>query len=207
MNVRAIALSLPLALAAACTHSQQTGAASTPPPAERQATGGAATGDPIAQDPLFRPGPSIKGHAEDQVVAGRISAATDTELVIETPQGDSRTLQIAPETSIELDGMEAAGTDLTEGQPVRASFDVVEGQEIAVEIRAGDRSAGASESSQGTGSSSPRELGTGSSADPASPPAVPDPQTAPDAGWGPPAGRGAGEDAAGRPEPQGTPGR
>lgn len=208
MDARLFALAIPLALGAACSHRGQTGAMSRPPAEQRQATGGGTGGEALAEDPIMRPGPSIKGHAEDLIVSGRIADASDTQVIIETPLGDRRTLQIAPETTVELDGMEGSWADLAEGQPVRASYAEVEGEEIAVHIRAGDRSAGMSEpgtsgtgaasepgmsgtgpgtgpGTSGTGPSSP-DLGTGSSSEPAAPAPAPDPETAPDAGWGPP---------------------
>lgn len=164
MNVRAIALAVPLAIgAAACQHAQKqgTGTASAPEPAprqEQQATGtqssqqpssaqaphdagqagSQAGGGPLAQDPIVRPGPSIQGHAEDEIVEGHIAEVNGDEVAIETDDGETRTLQIVDQTSIELDGMEASAEDLGEGQPVRASFDTVDGQEIAVKIRARD---------------------------------------------------------------------
>jgi hypothetical protein len=201
MNVRAIALTIPLALGIACTHTGQTGAASRPSSSEgQQASGGAAGGAPLAQDPIMRPGPSIQGHGDDQIVVGEIADATGSSLTIQTPQGEKRTLQIVPETMIELDGQDASSDDLTEGQPVRASYEVVEGQEVAVKIRAGDASAGASDAASPGSPSTGQDLGTGSSSGATGPAPTPDPQSAPDAGWGPPPGHGVGEGAAGRPQ-------
>lgn len=216
MKIRAVALAVPLALGMACQHASKQGspgaATSQPPSSAPQASGGGAGGGPLAEDPLMRPGPSIQGHAEDQIVEGRIADKSEAEVTITTPGGERRTLQIAPETAIELDGMEATGDDLTEGQPVRASFDVVDGQEIAVKIRAGDASAGMGTPAEGTGSSveqlgTPTE-GTGSSADPLDPAVPADPGSTPDqgaapehgptpdAGWGRPDAGGTGPSTA-----------
>jgi hypothetical protein len=193
MKARAIALVVaPLALGTACVHSGQTAAT---PSGEQQAAvaagapAGASTGAPAARDPLMQPGLEIQGHGSDQIVAGRIAEASGSQVIIQTQQGDARTLQIVPETMIQLDGQDAASGDLAEGQAVRASFDVVEGQEVAVKIRAGASAAAASDATstgQGTGSSA-TDQGTGSS-DQATPHG---PENAtPDAGWGPPGSSG-----------------
>ncbi len=142
MKVRAITLALPaLVLASACMHTSKQSSAGTassgqPEPQQPQASGGAVT-----QDPMMVPGPAVQGHAEDQVVAGQISDVTEDTLSIRTELGDTRTLQIVPETAIQLDGSDASTDELAEGQPVRASFDVVNGQEIAVKVQAGEESA------------------------------------------------------------------
>ncbi len=177
MHVRAIALAIPLALGTACQHANQTGAM---PPASgegQQASAGREGGPPLAQDPIMRPGPALQGHSDDRTVVGRIAAVSADAVAIETDQGETRTLQIVPETAIQLDGEDASSDELAEGQPVLASFGTVEGRQVAVRIRAGDVAA-----SEGT-----PDGGTGASADQA--PAAP---AAPDAGWGPPpdAGRG-----------------
>jgi hypothetical protein len=201
MKTRSLALAVPLAVGIACTH--QTGAMSRPSDENRQAAaqeqqgqqqaagGGAATG---RRDPLMQPGPAVQGHAEDQIVNGRVAAATDSSVTIETEQGDKRTLQIVPQTTVQLDGQDASGADLAEGVPVRASFDTVDGQEVAVKVQAGDTGTG-NAASQGTGSSA-GDQGTGAQGtpEPTAPPdqgAVPAPapgDTPPDAGWGPPPG-------------------
>lgn len=188
MNVRAIALAVPLALGLACQTTSKQGSAGTatapqPEPSDQQASGapqppdrqqpadqqqagtgeqaGAAQQDLPSADPVIRPGPSIQGHAEDETVAGHIAEVSADELVIDTESGQAR-LQVVPETSIELDGMEASVEDLLEGQPVRASYDTVDGQEIAVKIRAGDMEE-EEESDEAADVSTPADSGTGSS--------------------------------------------
>lgn len=169
MHVRAIALAIPLALGMACQHANKTGAMGRPAGEGEQAASGAEAGAPLGQDPIMRPGPSIQGHSDDRTVAGHIATVTSDAVAIETEQGETRTLQIVPETAIQLDGRDVSADELAEGQPVRASFDTVEGQEVAVKIRAGDAASGDAPIG-----------GTGTSVDQA--PAAP---TAPDAGWGP----------------------
>lgn len=210
MKTRSLALAVPLAVGIACTH--QTGAMSRPSDESRQAAeerqqqdeqaqqraqqaagGGAAA----ARDPIMQPGPAVQGHAEDQIVVGWIADATDSSVTVETEQGDKRTLQIVPQTTVQLDGKDASAAELAQGEPVRASFDVVEGQEVAVKVQAGDT--GATEAaSQGTGSSAaeqgPGDQGT---AEPTAPPdqgTAPAPapgDTPPDAGWDAPGGSSA----------------
>lgn len=210
MKARALVLAVPLALGLACTHKQQTGATSTPSDEQRQASGsqqgGAAGGGPLAQDPIMHPGPSIQGHAEDEVLIGQIASATDSSLTVETAQGDKRTLQIVPETTVELDGQDASATQLSEGQQVRASYALVDGQEIAVKIRAGDAVDPGEPARQGTGSSA-EPVPAPSAAEPFPAPSAPEPlptpsdrtnegpagdpgSATPDAGWGPPGAGG-----------------
>jgi hypothetical protein len=137
MNVRAIASAAALVLAAACTttgsQSRGTeGSAQAPDAAPPQAPA-TASGAAAGQDPLMRPGPEVKAHASDDVVAGEIGAVTATSVTIDGAPG-TRVLEIAPETSITVDGEEATLADLEEGQPVRASFSEVQGRDVAVEI-------------------------------------------------------------------------
>jgi hypothetical protein len=140
----------------------------------------------------MQPGLAIQGHGEDQIVAGRVAAATASEVTIQTPQGDNRTLQIVPETLVQIDGQDASSQALAEGQAIRASFDVVDGQEVAVKIRAGGSEAAASQaprSDLGTGSSATDGENAGPSDQ--SNPKPNDAGTAtPDAGWGPPGSSG-----------------
>jgi hypothetical protein len=134
MNFRAIASAAAVVLAAACTtsgsQSRGTDTAQAPAGPQEPAT---ASGAPAGQDPLMQPGPEVKGHASDEVVAGEIGAVTATSVTIETAPG-TRVLEIAPETSITVDGVEATVDELEEGQPVRASFSAVQGRDVAVEL-------------------------------------------------------------------------
>lgn len=133
MNVRAVALAVPLVFGIACQHASKQGrteTASSPQPAAQQPQ--ASTG----QDPMMQPGPSIQGHASDEIVVGRITVLSPDAVSIETEQGVTKTLSVVPQTTVELDGREATFDELAEGQPVRASFNEVQGEEIAVKIRA-----------------------------------------------------------------------
>ncbi len=145
------------------------GTSSSPSSSDAQAAGRA------AQDPIMHPGPPVKAHAEDQVVRGVISDVSEDTVSIESDLGVTRTLTIVPQTTIRVNGEDASYDDLSEGQPVRAAFSDVEGEDVAVEIRAGELGApsepatppdaGSSPHSPGpsgsTGSGSPSESGTG----------------------------------------------
>lgn len=179
MNVRAIGMAVALLAAAACRTSGSQprptgGTAQAPssdtatspsttaqaPPAEAgtsttaQApdTGASASSQP-GQDPLVEPGPAIKAHASDRIVSGQIREASESSVTISSQAGDRRILEIAPETTITVDGMEAGGADLEEGRAVRASYNEVDGRQVAVRIEVGeDASSEALE---------PKELGVG----------------------------------------------
>lgn len=169
MNVRAIALAVPLALGMACMHSQGQGAmgsASTAPSQQPQASAGGAGA--VTQDPIMQPGPAVQGHAGDEIVAGRIADLGSDTISVETQQGGTRTLQVVPETDIRVDGRDASFQDLAQGQDIRASFDTVGGQDVAVKIHAGQLGA-----SQGGTGSAPTDQGA------AAPPAPGDQGTAP----------------------------
>ncbi len=150
MKNSAIALAV-LVLGAACQHGSSSsgtgaGTASAGAPdasqgAQQPSGGGAQASGPLSQDPIMEPGPSIKAHASDDIVTGVISDVSGDAVSIESDRGETRTLSIVPQTTIRVDGHDASADDLAEGQPVRASFNEVEGEEVAVEIRAGDAGA------------------------------------------------------------------
>jgi hypothetical protein len=216
--MRKLAIVLALAAGCASTESQSRGTSGGTSAADTsegsQTTAGTQRG--TGQDPLMEPGPAVKGHAEDRTVSGQVSQVSGSSLVVQSDLGDSRTLQIAPETAISVDGLDASRSDLREGQSVRASYSNVEGRDVAVEIHAassgaapgsgaaGSTSPGTStgtspstspDTSTGTGSSSPdSSTGTGSStpSDSSMPPNVlpgPDGASPPD-GSGAPGGTG-----------------
>jgi hypothetical protein len=134
MNVRAMGVAAALVLLAACRTSS-TAQAPASGTQEPRATAGTPSGA-AGQDPLMEPGPEIKGHASDQVVSGEILEVTGSSLTIDAQAGAARVLEVAPETSITVDGQEATLGDLEEGQPVRASFNEVAGRNVAVQIEA-----------------------------------------------------------------------
>jgi len=205
MRVRVIAFAVPLAVGMACTTSgsQARGSGSTPTASSgtqgsdttsttaqgsttssgqgSQASSGA-QGAQGALDPLMEPGPAIKGHASDQIVAGEIGDVSSDTVSIQSVQGDTTTLEIVPQTSIKIDGRDATYAELEEGQQVRASFNQVEGRDVAVEIDVGrspsDAASGSSGSAQGAGSP---DLGSSGSSGGSSPDTSSTPGGSPDA--------------------------
>jgi hypothetical protein len=108
------------------------------------------SGSSGGHDPMMHPGDSVKAHASDKIVSGRISKVSRDRVAIESSQGQKKTLQLVPETAILIDGQDAQRNELKEGQEVRASYNNVEGKDVAVQIEAGQHG---SSGSSGTGSS------------------------------------------------------
>lgn len=90
-----------------------------------------------SQGTLAEPDDELKGHPSDEVVSGRIAKVSRRSISIATDAGEQKTLQLAPETLIVIDGRDAQRSDLEEGQEVRASFNQVYGRDVAVEVHAG----------------------------------------------------------------------
>ena len=97
----------------------------------------------------------LKGHASDELVSGKVTKVSSSEIAIESAQGESKTLEVVPETLVTIDGRDARPSELQEGQEVRASFNTVEGRDVAVQIKAGHDSG-----STGTGSMHGGSTGT-----------------------------------------------
>lgn len=198
MQVRYIALALPLALGLACktsssprsTRTAESGQTSQATRSDAQAQNvpktatdpsstspaeptmsGTTPGAAAATPPLMEPGASessdVKAHSDDQVVSGRIAKVTRRAIAIESDTGERKTLALVPETWITVDGQDAKRTDLQQGQDVRASFNEVNGREIAVMISAGETAAdrGGSSSMERTSPTSPDSSQTGSTQD------------------------------------------
>jgi hypothetical protein len=167
MNLRTVGVAVAVVLAMACktSGSNASGGTRTSSAGEPSSTQSPPSGATAGQDPLMQPGPDIKGHASDQVVSGSVGRVSSHEVAIVSDLGDTVVLEVVPETAITIEGMDADSADLQEGQPVRASFNNVEGQDVAVEIRALPSSSRGSSGSLGTGSSGPSSgsSGTGSS--------------------------------------------
>jgi hypothetical protein len=147
------------------------------------ATGSASAGD-LARDPIMEnDNDPAKAHADDQVVSGRIARVSRRMLVIDSETGDQKTLFLAPETAILIDGQDAQRSELQQGQDVRASFNEVDGRPIAVKVRVGTASGSSSSSSStGSGSWSTPGQGTGTVTPPPDDPSSSgNPDTSPDA--------------------------
>lgn len=171
MNVRALglAVSLVLGMAACMTSRSQTrpsgstetassgeqGSATASSAAGSQ-TAGSQGGSAGALDPLMQPGPAIKGHASDQVVSGEVGEVSEDSVAIRSSRGDTKVLEIVPETSIMIEGMEGSSEFIEEGEPVRASFNELEGRDVAVEIQVGRAPSGRAFDQGRTGTSESR---------------------------------------------------
>jgi hypothetical protein len=83
-------------------------------------------------------GSDARGHANDKIVSGRLSAISGDEITIRSRAGEQK-LKIVPQTALTLDGRDAQRSELKEGLPVRASFLEHGGAQIAVRIEAGRR--------------------------------------------------------------------
>jgi hypothetical protein len=163
MDIRKMTLTLPLALGIACATSDNRTAQTEPPaaPAGTEATregspgaaGSDAEGGRVATtspgtttsgDTTAMAGTSdLKGHASDRVLMGKVESVSGRSLSIQSDMGDSRTLEIVPETIITVDGREGSSSDIREGQPIRASFNEQDGKQVAVKIEAGETMGGA----------------------------------------------------------------
>jgi hypothetical protein len=130
------ALALPLVAGIACSTSstqapRTAGGTSTTPGGPPAAT--ADTGEPSST--------GAKSHPADQMIVGTISGISAQSLTVEAADGSSRTLQLAPETSVQVNGHDATPGDLHEGQPVRASFSTAAGGDVAIAVQAGGQDA------------------------------------------------------------------
>ncbi len=173
MRLRAIAFALPLLVATACSTSSAersratTARTETTPdagaPAPTASTGRITGGDQSGDNPATRgdasataPGGTsvdtgarastdVKAHSDDQVLRGTIRDVTPDSMTIQASDGSNQTLLLVPETSVRIDGQDAHGADLREGLPVRASFNTVGRERIAVQVVAGQGAAAAAE--------------------------------------------------------------
>jgi colicin import membrane protein len=140
----------------------------------------------FARDPIMEnDNDPAKAHADDEVVSGRIARVSRRMLVIDSETGDQKTLFLAPETAIQIDGQDAQRSELQQGQDVRASFNEVDGRPIAVKVRVGQGAASGSSSSApstGSGSWSTPGQGTGTVTPPPDDPSSSgNPDTSPEA--------------------------
>jgi hypothetical protein len=96
----------------------------------------------------------LKGHASDQVLSGKVQKVSKRSLSIRSDQGERHTLVIVPETLITIDGQDGKVTDIKQGQEVRASYNELQGRNVAVKIEAGSSMGGTGSSGSTSGSSS-----------------------------------------------------
>jgi hypothetical protein len=127
MITRALFLALPAVAGLACstTHSDKT--ARTDKGGTAREVGSAGTGMASGD---------VKGHASDQVITGRVANASPGALVIESATGERQTLSLVEQTVVTIDGRDSSVSSLQAGQDVRASFNEVNGQRVAVKVEA-----------------------------------------------------------------------
>jgi hypothetical protein len=180
MDIRKMALALPLAFGIGCATSDNRTAQTEPPAAPagtgatREGSPGAAGSDAEGGRVATTPGATgtttpddgtlsgdrtmggtsdIKAHESDRVLMGKVESLSGRSLSIQSDMGDSRTLEIVPETIITVDGREGSSSDIREGQPIRASFNEQDGKQVAVKIEAGEMMGGHGDmGTTGTGS-------------------------------------------------------
>ncbi len=191
MYVRAIALAIPLALGiGACKTSRtqsesgrtastessraspdQSTAAATPSQPGAEASASASTSGAAGEAGASGAYGSSAGtmtppaHSDDLTVTGKVTRVSELSVAIKSDMGEEKTLELVPQTMVKVDGQDATRTELKEGQEVRASFNQVEGRDVAVQIEAreatstgGSGSTMMPGSSTGTGTDS---MGTG----------------------------------------------
>ncbi len=175
MNVRAIALALPLILGiAACKTSSTHGSgqtASTEPSQssqnqtttspDRPEAGATASGTATTESPTASGSAqgSVSGtaeatpHSDDETVTGKVTSITESSVAIQSDMGEEKLLELVPQTMVKVDGQDASRMDLKEGQEVRASFNKIDGRDVAVQIEARESagSTGAMPDTTGTG--------------------------------------------------------
>lgn len=76
-------------------------------------------------------------HAGDQHVHGKITKVSQDEISIAQKGGQAKTLKINPDTVVQVNGKDVKPTQLKKGQFVRASYENVSGDDVAVRIESG----------------------------------------------------------------------
>lgn len=141
MRIHAFVLGVPAAIGLACSTpgSSSSARTSSQPTTDAAASAPASTnpGMRAEQDASMRGSSSdLKGHASDQVISGRVAQSDGRTLVIQSTDGTQHSLGVVDETTVTIDGRDGHVADLAPGQDVRASYNEVEGRDIAVKIEA-----------------------------------------------------------------------
>lgn len=126
---RSIAIALPLALGLACSHGRSSQAQAEPSAQQREPA-------QAAQDISPTPAEPLAGHSDDLMLSGRVLDVTPESVSIDTRDGQTKTLEIVPQTVVTLDGQSATPADIQQGQEVRASYNTQDGRDVAVTISA-----------------------------------------------------------------------
>lgn len=150
MTIRALYLAVPaLALGIACSHR----AGGSARAGNTTASGEATASTDAATDPSASMHGGLKGHPSDETLSGRINQASSDQLVVETNEGRQETLHLAEQTAVMIDGQEARASDLQPGSSVRASYNRIDGKNMAIKIHAMSGSGGHHGMGSDTGSS------------------------------------------------------
>lgn len=138
MTLRTLLLAGPALVGLACAHGTES--SSSPPAAEASnPQGEPGSAARAAEQDRDRDRAHAPGHGAapaDQVVSGRIAEASPDAVVVFSPDGTRRTLRLADHTAVFVDGRSARATDLSAGQDVRAAYDQLDGENVAVRIDA-----------------------------------------------------------------------
>ncbi|WP_232287344.1 hypothetical protein [Anaeromyxobacter dehalogenans] len=137
-------LGVPAAIGLACSTPSSGSHARASSARTSRASTDAAASAPAATNPAVRAeegaqagaASDVKGHASDQVITGRVAQADSSTLTIQAADGTQRSLHVAPQTVVTVDGHDGRISDLAPGQDVRASYNEVDGREIAVKVEA-----------------------------------------------------------------------
>ncbi|WP_242341200.1 MULTISPECIES: hypothetical protein [unclassified Anaeromyxobacter] len=149
MQIRKMALALPFAFGIACStsHANRTARTEGTTPAtasETTARSGTQSDTYGTSGSATAQSPDIKGHDSDKVLMGKVASVSSNSVSIQSDMGDSRTLQVVPETIVTVDGRTGQISDIQQGQDVRASFNEQDGKQVAVKIEAAPMAGGTS---------------------------------------------------------------
>jgi hypothetical protein len=101
-----------------------------------QGTTGSGSSDQAQQGATAGAG-NTGAHEGDQHVMGKVSKVSDEEISIKPKSGQAKTLKINQDTTVSINGKDAKPSQLKQGQQVRASFENVSGDDVAVKIEVG----------------------------------------------------------------------
>ncbi len=117
--------------------------------------GGGTTGSTGSEGAMGSTGTSTSRET-GHVLTGRVTKVSKDSLSIKTHGGQTQTLSLAPETMVTVDGQEASASDIKKGQDVRASYSNLSGQHVATKIDAMKQGSKQGSMDTGTPSRSPQ---------------------------------------------------
>lgn len=106
-------------------------------PSGSAAQGGTSGSSDQAQQGASAGAGNVGAHEGDQHVMGKVSKVSKDEISIKPKSGQAKTLKIKPETTVSINGKDAKPSQLKPGQWVRASYENVSGDDVAVKIESG----------------------------------------------------------------------